>query len=170
MCPVVPLFSAGRFSCVAKTLSSRHRVSHESILTVPSYQKYSGQPDIAPYPYLWVRIVDNAKGLEFGPFGAIVDSAADYTCIPSQVLAGITGYDTEIDVGRDFGGNPVRVDLVYILDATIELLEEDGTVLMRKKVERLRLPIVDNNGLLGRDILNHGICMLDGPGQVCTFH
>lgn len=137
---------------------------------MPSYRKYQGQPDIAPYPFLLVRIVDNVKGLVFGPFGAIVDSAADYTCMPSQVLTGISGYDQEIDIGRDFRGNPVRVNLVYILNATVELLEEDGTVLLRKNVLRLRLPVVDNDGLLGRDILNHGICRLDGPSQVCTFH
>jgi hypothetical protein len=135
---------------------------------VPSYQKDPSH--LAAYPYLWLRILDNAKGLAFGPFGAIIDSGADYTCIPRRVLTGITGYDRELDWGRDFMGNPIRVELVYILDATIELLEQDGTVLLHTKIQRLRLPVINNEGLLGRDVLNHTICNLDGPGQLCTFH
>lgn len=71
--------------------------------------------------------------------------------------------DQEIESGRDFMGNPIKVYLVYVIDATIELLEEDGTVLVQKRIERLRLPVINNNGLLGRDILNQTICMLDGP-------
>ena len=136
---------------------------------MPSYKEKPRQPHLAPYPYLWIRIVDDSNDLEFGPFGAIVDSGADYTCIPSHVLTGISGYHQDVEWGRDFRGQPVRVDLVYILKATIELLEEDGTLLLRKKVERLRLPIIENDGLLGRDILNHTVCMLDGPSRFCTF-
>jgi hypothetical protein len=136
---------------------------------VPSYRKKTQHPHLASYPYLWIRIVDNVKNLAFGPFGALVDSGADYTCIPSGVLLGISGYDQDIEWGRDFRGNPVRVDLVYILDATVYLLEADGTLLLQKDLERLRLPIIENDGLLGRDILNHTMCLLDGPGQLCTF-
>jgi predicted aspartyl protease len=133
------------------------------------YKQPPGQPHIRPYPFVWLRITDNTKNLQFASFGAIIDTGADYTCIPHSVVTNTPGYDYEEEWGMDFDGNPVVVRLVRILKATVELLDAHGNVLITKVFQNLRLPIVSADGLLGRDILNDNICVLDGPGQICSL-
>lgn len=127
------------------------------------------QPDIRPYPYLWLRITDNTKNLNFALFGAIIDSGADHTCIPQTIVARTPGWDYDEEQGGDFAGNLVTVKRVRIRMATVELLDTHGNVLMQNGFQNLKLPIVGVDGLLGRDILNDTICMLDGPRQMCSI-
>jgi Retroviral aspartyl protease len=133
------------------------------------YKQPPGQHRLPPYPFVWLRITDDTKNLHFTSFGAIIDTGADYTCIPRSVVRLAPGYDYEYDVGSDFDGNPVQVELVRITIGTVEFLDAHGTVLIKKTVQNLRLPIVAGEGLLGRDILNDYTCTLDGPNQICSL-
>jgi hypothetical protein len=133
------------------------------------YKKPAQLTNIPPFPYVWLRVTDENKNIPFDSFGAIIDSAADYTCIPQQVTARASGYDHEVDFASDFKGNSIQVHLIRILKAGVELFDEKGTVLFQRKFQNLRLPIVDAQGLLGRDILNDFTCTLDGPSQFCSI-
>lgn len=138
---------------------------------MPPYRSLPGPKSLPPGPYLWLQIFDNQKELTFGPVGAILDSGADYTCIPRRIAEAV-GHDYEIDEAEDFTGRPVMVKLAVILDANIQLLHVSSPSPAKRRVSQLgkmvrtnlRLPIIEGeDALLGRDILNHFVCTLDGP-------
>lgn len=119
---------------------------------------------VSPHaPRVWLRITDNFNRLRFQSFAALVDSGAHYTCIPQSVADRTPGYNYEEDYAEEFTGNHVRVRLVRILEATVEFLDNGGNVLLKNSYANLRLPIVRAEGLLGRDILNRHLCVLDAP-------
>jgi hypothetical protein len=118
-----------------------------------------------PKPYLRVRITDNLSKLTFQSFVAVVDTGADNTCIPQSVTTQTPGYSRSYVMAEEFTGNVVMVEVVRILDATVEFLDQQDNLLFRNRYANLEMPVVDAEGLLGRDILNWHHCVLDGPGR-----
>jgi Retroviral aspartyl protease len=117
-----------------------------------------------PYaPSVRLRITDTFSNLQFETFTALVDSGADYTCIPRAVVDRVSGYSYDWRSSEEFTGNVVQVKRVRILEAWVEFLDTQGETVFSAKYANLRLPIVQS-GLLGRDILNHHRCVLNGPG------
>ena len=119
-----------------------------------------------PAPRVWLRITDTFKGLRFEGFPAIIDSGADRTCLPRDVADQTPGYDYEDDFAEEFTGNTVKVRLVRILEARVEFTDDGGNLLFTHDYLNLRLPIVNAEGLLGRDILNYHTCVLAAPDFV----
>jgi predicted aspartyl protease len=113
-------------------------------------------------PFVRIRITDSFNNLQFGSFVALVDSGADYTCIPKTVVDQVSGYSYDWRLSEEFTGNLVQVKLVRVLEAIVEFIDKEENVVFRAKHANLQLPIVQS-GLLGRDILNSYRCVLDGP-------
>jgi hypothetical protein len=116
-----------------------------------------------PYaPSVRMRITDSFNNLTFEAFTALVDSGADYTCIPEDVVNRAPGYSYDWRPSEEFTGRVVQVKRVRILEALVEFLDSEGKAVFTGTYANLRLPIVQA-GLLGRDILNSHFCVLNGP-------
>jgi predicted aspartyl protease len=93
----------------------------------------------------------------FGPMSAIVDTAADGTLVPTDVLARFQLVESDRTWIRSQWGE-YRSALVYVLDLHI------GSLLL----PAVRI-VEDDRGkeiILGRDVLNKLRILLDGPGEM----
>lgn len=131
------------------------------------YRSLGGNTRLPLCPFLQLEIVDNSKNLTLGPLDAIVDSGADYTCIPSRLVADMK-YNYDLEEASDFNGGTTTVKLMVILSATLRLLDDNNQELAQFSEISLRLPIIESEeALLGRDVLNRIVVLLDGPaGQI----
>jgi len=128
---------------------------------------YNAVPDHPPYPWVSLRIKDNYKNLVFGPFQCRVDSGSEATCVPAWIAGDPGVHDYEEDVAYDFAGNPVDISFLVVLDATVEVLDPQGSVVFQKSYIGMRFPVLpDSEGLLGLDVLNDMVSTMDGPGLV----
>ena len=129
---------------------------------MPRYRQLSGR-QTPPEPFLLLQIVDNLRQLTFGPVGAIVDSGADYTCIPRRIADNLE-YAYGFSQAEDFAGAVMTLRLAVIEDARVSLFDDTTRRVAGIARTSLRLPIVESDeALIGRDILNHFVCTLDGP-------
>jgi predicted aspartyl protease len=88
---------------------------------------------------------------------ALVDSGADCTCIPEAIATRLRLPVVDLADVEGFGGsrNRVRIHAARIQVATIRLL--------------VRVVALENEAIVGRDVLAHCVVTLDGLRGVTTF-
>lgn len=118
-----------------------------------------------PCPQVRINIIDNNAGWQLSSIDALIDTGADFTCIPATLLPIHQGYQYNIRSVTDYNGQPQQVTFLYILQATVEILDDQGHVIRRENLQNLELLILNHSteALLGRDILNKQIWEFDGP-------
>jgi len=118
------------------------------------------------HPHVRLRITDNRRGFTFPQFDALIDTGADGTCIPSEVVGRVSTQNYDYERGRvtDYTGRTRTETFVRILDATVEFIDDNNTVLHTGRYINLRLLVI-SSGLLGRDILNENLWEFDGPSR-----
>lgn len=125
-----------------------------------------------PGPEVVLRITDNRRSLQFPPFLVLVDTGADSTVIPASVVESLSGrFDYQYGTVFGYDGQPRQGLFVRILDATVEFLDQQGSVLRRDKIFNLSLPVLpqSQHGFLGRDIMNSQVWEFDGPGLLARI-
>lgn len=118
----------------------------------------------APFPAVWIRISFQHQGnaIGFGPFRAYVDTGADVTCIPESVLPTESNqYRTTIPVRYADGSRRNRRGII-IPHAAVDLRNNAGNWVKGPTHRILRLILI-RDALLGRDVLNSHVTVLDGP-------
>jgi predicted aspartyl protease len=108
-----------------------------------------------PMPVLEIRLGYPEAGLTLGPYIAIVDTAADGTIVPSQLIERLEApFVDEVQLRSQWG--EWRRAQVFTVDIGID---------------SLNLPAIEVVGdeqgseiILGRNVLNRLHLMLDGPG------
>lgn len=125
---------------------------------MPSYDASHFDP---PAPVAWVTLRNPSSGATVSDLLLLVDTGADITLLPRTAVEQL--------------GVPLLAGQQY------ELMGFDGSksfaavvmldVLFLKRVFRGRyLLIEEDRGILGRDILNHVILLLEGPQQQWSEH
>jgi hypothetical protein len=114
---------------------------------------YTQQCD-PPAPFVYVTLRDPQRAREIADIPAQVDSGADRTVIPAQILATLQLVVLDRITVAGFGG------VVYQLDTyAVELEIRQLRALMVEVVAHPTEPFI----LLGRDVLNQFRVILDGP-------
>jgi len=108
-----------------------------------------------PAPFVHVTVGCSQTGMEIGDLPAQLDTAADRTVVPLQIVSqlGLVPLD-EVTVS-DFGGQ-ILLSPTYRVVLTVRNSQ-------RQIVEVIAYPD-ESMVLLGRDVLNQFRIMLDGPG------
>lgn len=109
----------------------------------------------SPAPIARVSLVDPKTGQTLEDVPMLLDTGADVTLVPAETLRtlGIEALP-EVYALEGFNGTPVTVASVYLclrfLDRTF----------------RGRFLVINHSiGILGRNVLNHVVLLLDGPGR-----
>jgi predicted aspartyl protease len=109
-----------------------------------------------PIPVLSIYLTPVGEASQIGPLTAIVDTGADATLVPLRYL-------DDLDVPADYPtrlrgpwGSARRVQ-VYTTDIVIATLHLPGIEVVGDEM--------GNEIILGRNVLNHLVLLLDGPGQ-----
>ncbi len=109
-----------------------------------------------PIPVFSVHLAPVGEAPQIGPLTAIVDTGADATIVPLKYL-------DEMDIPADYPaqlrgpwGN-ARLVQVYTIDLIISDMRLPGLEIVGDEM--------GNEVILGRNILNRLILLLDGPGQ-----
>jgi hypothetical protein len=119
------------------------------------------------FPVVEIRITFRHKGQRIGllPFTAYVDTGADLTCIPPSVVPTESrSYKTGVKVRYADGRERVKPGLL-LPDAIVELKDNTGKWVSSGRSHML-LKLIIQDALLGRDVLNQHVSMLDGPQLV----
>lgn len=120
---------------------------------MPSYDASHFDP---PAPVAQVTLRDPSSGLTIPDVVLLMDTGADVTLLPRRSVAGL-GISPVAGQGYElmgFDGNTSFAPAV-----TLDMI-------LLKRVFRGRyLLIEEGRGILGRDILNHLLLLLDGPRQ-----
>ncbi|MGC8644438.1 MAG: hypothetical protein ACP5XB_31630 [Isosphaeraceae bacterium] len=120
---------------------------------MPSYESTGFDP---PAPVARVMIRAAASGSSVADVPLLVDSGADVTLLPRFVVD--------------------RIGIAALTDQQYELIGFDGTrsfapaavldMVLFGRVFRGRYLLIDgDHGVLGRDVLNHLVLLLDGPAR-----
>lgn len=117
---------------------------------------YDGERYTPPAPSVAVRLGLIDRELTIGPLPALIDTGADATLVPLRYVRQLRA-----PVARRAN---LRTHLGSTRSVTLHLLDVG--------IDHVRLPsiavIADTTGdevILGRDVLNRLILVLDGPGQ-----
>jgi predicted aspartyl protease len=122
-------------------------------MNVPYDQTYS-----PPIPAIDI-VLSLPEGDRVGPLSAVIDTGADATIIPLAVLAQLSVRPFQSGFLRSAWGERRPIDL-YLLDLQIAGLTVPGVEV-----------VGDNLGrelILGRNVLNQLILLLDGPAHLTT--
>jgi len=115
-------------------------------------------------PVTRVRITDTFRSQTLGPLDVIIDSGADCSSIPESAIGSWLRFDRETGRALDYNGNTLKQRFIRIVRARVEILNDRGEVLLVREHLDLRLLVLQEEALLGRDVLNHLVCELNGPG------
>ena len=109
-----------------------------------------------PAPCLEIRLIAPPQGAAYGPISAFVDTGADATIVPLDIVRQIRAGVVTLKTVRGYTGGR-RTVRTWLVDV---------------EVGPLTLPGVEIAGddasteiLLGRDVLNKLRLLLDGPGH-----
>lgn len=110
-----------------------------------------------PAPRLLVRFIALPHGTTYGPVSALVDTGADATIVPMDIIRQMKAVAVTLKTVRGYTGGRRSVR-TYLVDVEIGSITLPG------------VEIVGDNAadgiLLGRDVLNKLRLLLDGPGQL----
>ena len=122
-------------------------------------------------PVVSIRIKDEFRHFQLPPVSMLIDTGADYSCIPASSLQHIPGVFYEGCTIEDYGGIRRRGKLVHFNDTSIEFLDPNFNIILSRYYGDLSMLILESEdgGLLGRDILNKHICELNGPNLQFKF-
>jgi Retroviral aspartyl protease. len=99
-----------------------------------------------------------------GDYGAILDSGADFTCVPAGIVRALALRKiTDIDVGGSTNKNFQKRGVYRV---NLEFL---GFVIAHHRIVSIEGAGVGDYILIGRDILNRYRLLLDGPALSFTI-
>jgi hypothetical protein len=124
-------------------------------------QSYDDSHFDPPAPVTQVTLRNPSSGVSISDVILLLDTGADVTLLPRHAVAGLgispvagQGYELITFDGRTSFASAVTLDMIF-LNRTFR-----GQYLL----------IEDDRGILGRDILNHIVLLLDGPRQRWQEH
>lgn len=123
---------------------------------MPSYDASSFQP---PAPVTRVTLRDGVSGARVSDVVLLIDTGADVTLLPRAAVEQL-GASVLTDQRYELMGFDGRKSFasVVVLDM----------IFLQRAFRGQYLLIEADRGVLGRDVLNHVILRLDGPGQQWT--
>jgi predicted aspartyl protease len=108
------------------------------------------------FPQLSVTL-RSSDDRRLGPFSALVDTGADITFVPNQLLEQLSLWDGEEVNVRSHFGEPKRLRL-YLVNVEISDRSLSGLYVVADEV--------GNEIILGRDVLGKLSLFFDGPAEI----
>jgi predicted aspartyl protease len=107
-----------------------------------------------------VRISAPGEPFSAGPLRALIDTGADVSIIPLRFIEPLGAQITSRRYLRGYGGSRRRVD-VYLVDVGVGDLRLPGIEVVADEL--------DEEIIIGRNVLNRLTVILDGPHQVAEI-
>lgn len=108
-----------------------------------------------PFPRLSITVTEPLTARTVGPFQALLDTGSDITVIPARFLPDLSLQEFRLAIIQGYGAESARVP-TYLVDVNVN----------GHTVELVEAILEENDGgelLLGRNILNELVLVLDGP-------
>jgi hypothetical protein len=147
-------------------------MSAKSVFPFP----YKKEENKTPIPFVFLRIRDSIRGIDLNEIPAIVDSGTTTSCIPESFTEHLPeelfSFTDKIKYGdSDKYG---RAKIINFPLVEIDFIDVSGKLILTKEYEKLTFVVgskglVKKEGLLGLDILNKHVCILDGLNLQCII-
>ena len=109
------------------------------------------------FPALAITVTEPFSARTIGPFQALLDTGSDITVVPARLLSDFFLQEFRLAIIQGYGAESARVP-TYLLDVNINGHTVEFVEVIRDHSDGAEL-------LLGRNVLNELILMLDGPAS-----